>query len=92
MSERARLSVRVHGRVQGVGFRYWVRGSARELGLSGGAANLPDGSVSIVAEGTRDACRALLDALAGPAAPGAVTDLVPEWGEPLDEPVGFRIR
>lgn len=92
MSERARLSVQVRGWVQGVGFRYWVRQRARELGLRGSAANLPDGRVAIVAEGPRDACEALLDVLRGPAAPGTVTDLVTEWGDPLNEPVGFRIR
>lgn len=92
MSERARLGVQVHGRVQGVGFRYWVRERGRELGLRGSAANLPDGSVAIVAEGPRTACQALLDALDGPSAPGAVTDVVAEWSESLDEPAGFRIR
>jgi acylphosphatase len=41
----------VSGRVQGVGFRWFVRGEAEELGLDGTVANLPDGTVEIHAAG-----------------------------------------
>jgi len=41
----------VRGRVQGVGFRWFVRVSARRLGLSGWVANTPDGSVEIAVSG-----------------------------------------
>ena len=46
-----RLTARVFGVVQGVGFRYWTMGKADELGLSGEVRNLDDGSVALVAEG-----------------------------------------
>ena len=91
MSEQARLSVWVQGRVQGVGYRYWARSRACDLGLRGSAMNLPDGRVAIVAQGPRPACQALLDALDSDAAPGFVGDLVHSWGEPADEPAGFRV-
>ena len=42
----------VQGRVQGVGYRYFALRAAEELGVSGFARNLPDGSVEVVAEGT----------------------------------------
>jgi acylphosphatase len=45
----------VHGRVQGVGFRYFVRSHARALGLVGTARNLADGTVEVYAEGERAA-------------------------------------
>ncbi len=37
----------VHGRVQGVGFRWWTRGMCRRLGIAGHVRNLPDGSVEV---------------------------------------------
>jgi acylphosphatase len=46
-----RLEATVHGRVQGVGFRYFVVRRALEFGLVGWVANHPDGSVVCVAEG-----------------------------------------
>ena len=54
--EAVRVTAWVHGRVQGVGFRWWVRARALELGLVGCAANLDDGRVEVVAEGPRP-CR-----------------------------------
>ena len=46
-----RLEATVRGRVQGVGFRYFVVRRAMELGLVGWVANAHDGSVVLVAEG-----------------------------------------
>jgi acylphosphatase len=42
----------VHGRVQGVGFRFTAREAAVECGVTGWVRNLPDGSVEIVAQGS----------------------------------------
>jgi acylphosphatase len=44
----------VHGRVQGVGYRYFVERNAVELGLSGYARNLDDGRVEVYAAGPED--------------------------------------
>jgi acylphosphatase len=41
----------VHGRVQGVGFRYFVERAAQQLGLTGYARNLDDGRVEVYAAG-----------------------------------------
>ncbi|AWR86515.1 acylphosphatase [Meiothermus taiwanensis] len=48
-----RITVLVSGRVQGVGYRYFTRKKALELGLSGYAENLSDGRVEVVAEGEK---------------------------------------
>lgn len=45
----------VTGRVQGVGYRYFVLREAERLGLAGFARNLPDGGVEVVAEGPEEA-------------------------------------
>jgi acylphosphatase len=49
--ERRALRLLVSGRVQGVGFRYFVWRQAEELGLAGTVANLPDGRVEARAAG-----------------------------------------
>ena len=73
-------TVRVHalvsGHVQGVGYRWFVRGLAAAAGLSGWARNLPDGRVEVELEGPADAVRDAVAALQGPRAPGAVTAVV----------------
>ena len=76
----ARLEAVVRGRVQGVGYRYFVLETASELGLFGWVANESDGSVHCVAEGPRRRLEALLAELtSGP--PGAWVDEVrPTWG------------
>jgi acylphosphatase len=50
-----RITACAKGRVQGVGYRYFVTDCARENGVSGFVKNMPDGSVTIVAEGSDDA-------------------------------------
>jgi len=79
----------VKGQVQGVGFRWWTRARALELGLSGAATNLADGRVEVVAEGPEPACRQLLALL--PEGPGRVEFVAERWAEPRGE-VGFRER
>ena len=46
-----KLQFTVYGIVQGVGFRYFTWGKAKELGLSGVVRNLSDGSVLVIACG-----------------------------------------
>jgi len=50
---------RVRGRVQGVGFRWFVEREAKMLGISGWVRNNSDGSVEVLATGTRDQLSAL---------------------------------
>jgi len=75
--------------VQGVGFRWWTRCKARELGLVGEARNLPDGRVAVVAEGERRACERLLVTMRGSEAPGRVDHVVEQWGEARGGVTGF---
>jgi acylphosphatase len=62
------IHLEVRGRVQGVGFRWYVLEMARELKLAGWVRNRPDGNVEIAAAGDRDALAKLESAVkAGPA-------------------------
>ena len=61
MGEMERLQAVVHGRVQGVGYRYYTLQRANELGLVGYVKNRWNSTVEVVAEGERDS----LEALAG---------------------------
>ena len=90
--EPVRLTAWVHGRVQGVGFRWWTRARALELGLVGSASNLPDGRVEVVAEGPRSACEELLAALRGSDPPGRVRTVVERWSQPRGKITGFAER
>ena len=86
---QVRLTAWVDGFVQGVGFRWWTRSKALELGLVGSARNLTDGRVAIVAEGDRTACEALLAELRGKHAPGVVREVVEQWTDARGDLRGF---
>ncbi|MGI6870895.1 MULTISPECIES: acylphosphatase [Amycolatopsis] len=77
--DAVRLTAWVGGRVQGVGFRWWTRCRALELGLVGSARNLDDGRVRVLAEGSRDNCQQLLDTLRSTSSPGRVDQVVEHW-------------
>ena len=77
----------ISGRVQGVGFRFFVKAVGRREGLQGSVRNLPDGSVEAVCEGDADAvARFELAVRQGP--PGARVDDV----KMQTIPVGLRER
>ena len=92
MSDDVRLTAWVHGYVQGVGFRWWTRSRALELGLSGYASNQADGRVLVVAQGPRADCERLLELLRGETTPGSVDTVVADFGEPGEPMRGFGER
>ena len=47
------VKLKIIGRVQGVGFRFWVKVQAQKLKINGYAKNLRDGSVEILASGNK---------------------------------------
>lgn len=84
------LEARVYGRVQGVFFRASVTRQARELGISGYARNLTDGSVEVRAEGEQPKLSKLVEYL-GVGPPAARVDKVTtHWSKYTGRYSGFR--
>ncbi len=87
-----RLHAIVEGRVQGVGFRYFVEDRAVSLGVTGWVRNRWDDTVEVVAEGDRQVLEKLLKALQrGPAA-AYVSDVKVDWTPATGEYSGFYVR
>ena len=86
-----RLWARIHGTVQGVGFRWHVLHRARTLELNGWVRNRADGSVEVIAEGPRPALASLLKALRQGPAGARVTRVEESWAEVAPEHEGFEI-
>lgn len=87
-----RLEARVYGHVQGVFFRDTTRREAQKLDISGWVRNEPDGSVSVVAEGRKEALDALAQFLEQGPRSARVTRVETEWGTATGELSGFRVR
>ena len=87
-----RLEAYVLGRVQGVGFRFFVAQQARRLGVDGWVRNERDGSVRVVAEGSRPLLEELLTRLKEGPAGARVEDVRTSWSAAEHEFGGFDVR
>lgn len=90
--DRQRLAAVVSGRVQGVGFRRYVRGWARKLGLTGWVRNDPDGTVHLVAEGEAASLDRLTRLLWGGPPPAEVASVDAERSEAEGTYEAFAVR
>ena len=81
----------VRGRVQGVGFRYFVNERARELQLAGLCRNLRSGDVEVIAEGEKGSLEALLAALNQGPTMSYVEEVHAVWLDATGEFSGFSI-
>jgi acylphosphatase len=92
MNDLAAVHAIVQGRVQGVYFRAFAARRATELGLTGYARNLADGTVEVWAEGEREQLKRLIGHLeSGPPA-ARVQKVVTEWSEYTGEYKGFNVK
>lgn len=87
-----RLSARITGRVQGVGFRNFTQMRARQLGLTGWVRNEQDGSVRLEAEGPRGALEDLLEAVHDGPRMAHVESVTADWTDGEDAFDVFRVR
>ena len=82
----------VSGRVQGVGFRYFVQDHAAVEGVHGYVRNLPDGRVEAVIEGDDESVRARRAGAAPRTGRRARRDVVVETTVPSGRATGFSVR
>lgn len=87
-----RLSARITGRVQGVGFRNFTQMRARQLGVTGWVRNEDDGSVRLEAEGPRGALEELAEAVQEGPRMARVENVEADWTRSDDEFEVFRVR
>ncbi len=86
-----RLHAIVDGRVQGVGFRYFVLTAAQELHLTGWVRNRFDGSVEVMAEGPRKDLETLIFFLRKGPRSSFVSDLSTDWLPATNEFARFDV-
>ncbi len=86
------LWVQVTGGVQGVGFRYFVRMAAEELGITGFVQNQRDGSVQIVAQGDKKKLGEFVTRIRTGNSWSVISDMVLDWKKPTTFFPGFEIR
>lgn len=90
--EQEEVVALIRGRVQGVGFRYFVQDVARSRALRGYTRNTEDGQVEVVAQGSRAALEYLLSQLRlGPPA-ARVEGVDAHWRKSATHFSGFTIR
>jgi acylphosphatase len=86
-----RLHAVVRGDVQGVGFRYFVQRKAQQIGLSGWVRNNDDGTVELVAEGTREQLEQLKRALQEGPRMARVDRVETQWSNGTGDLRGFEL-
>jgi len=79
VSEATRLHAVITGRVQGVGFRFFVRRNAHQLGLTGSVRNRTDGTVEVVAEGSNQDLQEFVTKLRTGPQMSWVQDVAVQW-------------
>ena len=85
------MYVRIHGAVQGVGFRYQTRSRAQSLGLGGFVGNLPDGSVEAAFEGDDERVESMVEWCGHGPLGARVDEVEVSWEQPTGE-AGFSVR
>ena len=91
MTEINALHAKIEGRVQGVGFRYFVLDKANSLGLTGWVRNTYDEKVEVWAEGNRESLETLLNFLRRGPRSAFVSDLKQSWEEPSGKYQRFSV-
>jgi acylphosphatase len=82
----------IHGRVQGVGYRFFTQDLAETLGLVGWVRNCPDGTVESYVEGPRSVLEAFIKRLEEGLSMARVESINADWQPPRGGHTSFSIR
>ena len=92
IEEKKRLHAFVHGRVQGVGFRWFVMESTRDTNVTGWVRNRYDMTVEVTAEGTQEELDKLLQSLHKGPPSSNVRKVDARWMTGTEEFDGFTVK
>ena len=84
--------ITVTGKVQGVGYRYFVAKRANQIGLKGFVKNLPDGDVVLQAQGNRSDIETLIDFLKIGTKLSRVDSVIIKWLDSTPEFSSFSVK
>ena len=87
-----RLTLKIYGTVQGIGYRYTSRKEARKRGFTGYVRNLDDGAVEIVIEGEEKNLKDFIDWCYNGVGSAQVLNIEKNWSKPTSEFSDFVIR
>ena len=87
-----RVYMRIRGRVQGVGFRFFVSETAQKMPLTGWVRNLPDGDVEAEAQGDEKQIEAFLKKIQAGTPPTRVDKMSSDKIPDRSDETGFEIR
>ncbi|MCX6835034.1 MAG: acylphosphatase [candidate division Zixibacteria bacterium] len=82
----------ISGVVLGVGFRYFVYHTARQLGVVGWVRNLPDGSVQVTAEGENGLLGSFIEELKVGPRMASISDVAVKWSDATGEYRSFEVQ
>lgn len=90
-NKKSELHCIVTGRVQGVAYRNFVQTISSEMAVTGFVANLPDGSVEVLAQGEFSVLKVIKNHLQKGPEGSQVGTIYEEWREPTKEFESFTI-
>lgn len=87
-----RLTLKISGMVQGIGYRYSSQAEAKKRGFTGYVRNTNDSSVELVAEGKEKDLKKFIDWCYNGVGPATVYNIEQSWSEGTGEFSDFMIR
>lgn len=86
------IKIKISGDVQGVSYRFWANKAAKKIGVAGWAKNDHDGSVTILAQGEKEALSKMIAWTKEGSPLSTVAEITVEEAEPIEGLKGFSVK